>query len=287
MTYETPQALRAALERRLLTQSEETGVPLGRLRRRVIFQRIVTRLQRAEPGRWVLKGGMALEVRLGDAARLTKDIDLGLREESLDAPDLRERLIDALGNDIDGDGFVFAVSPAKRMAPDGGGHVTWRVPVAVDLAGRQFGAVKLDVSPRSHELEATDTVPLPNSLQFAGLASVEVEIVGVHRHAAEKLHAMLKDFGDRENSRVRDLVDLMLLREHDLLSVPDLAAAVTAVWMEREATAPPAAFPDLPASWPQPYERLAAEHDVDPPSFTTAAARAAAMWAELLTAEET
>jgi hypothetical protein len=161
VTYETPQALRTALERRLLTQSEETSVPLDRLRRRVIFQRIVTRLQRAEPGRWVLKGGMALEVRLGDAARLTKDIDLGLRDESLDAPDLRERLVDALGNDMDGDGFVFAVAPAKRMAPDGGGHMTWRVSVAVDVAGRQFGAVKLDVSPRSHELEATDTVLTP------------------------------------------------------------------------------------------------------------------------------
>jgi len=285
VTYDTPQALRTALERRLLTQSEQTGMPLDRLRRRVIFQRIVTRLQRAEPGRWVLKGGMALEVRLGDAARLTKDIDLGLREESFDGADLRERLIDALSSDTDGDGFVFAVAPAMRMAPDGGGHMTWRVSVAVELAGRQFGAVKLDVSPRSHELEATDTVP--NSLQFAGLASVEIEIVDVHRHAAEKFHAMLRDFGDRENSRVRDLVDLMLLREHDLLSMPDLAAAVTAVWMEREATAPPTAFPDLPASWPQPYERLAAENDVDPPSFTTAAARAAALWAELFITEET
>lgn len=113
MTYGTPQALRTALERRVLTESEQTGVPIHRLRRRVIFQRVVTRLQRAEPGRWVLKGGMALEVRLGDAARLTKDIDLGLREESFNEADLRERLIDALSSDADGDGFVFAVGPAS------------------------------------------------------------------------------------------------------------------------------------------------------------------------------
>lgn len=65
MTYDTPQALRMALEQRLLTQSQESGIALDRLRRRVVFQRIVTRLQRAEPGLWVLKGGMALEVRLG------------------------------------------------------------------------------------------------------------------------------------------------------------------------------------------------------------------------------
>ncbi len=79
VTYETPQALRRALENRLLTQSSETGMSLDRLRRRVLFERVVARLQAAEPGSWVLKGGMALEVRLRDEARLTKDIDLGLR----------------------------------------------------------------------------------------------------------------------------------------------------------------------------------------------------------------
>lgn len=31
------------------------------------------------PGQWVLIGGMALEVRLRDEARLTKDVDLGFR----------------------------------------------------------------------------------------------------------------------------------------------------------------------------------------------------------------
>ena len=62
MTYETPKALRTALEQRLLTRSQATGISLDRLRRRVLFERIVARLQAAEPGLWVIKGGMALEV---------------------------------------------------------------------------------------------------------------------------------------------------------------------------------------------------------------------------------
>ncbi|MEX2458097.1 MAG: nucleotidyl transferase AbiEii/AbiGii toxin family protein [Actinomycetota bacterium] len=70
-----------AFERRLLTRSSESGIGLDRLRRRVLFERIVARLEAAEPGRWVLKGGMALEVRLQDDTRLTKDIDLGLRDD--------------------------------------------------------------------------------------------------------------------------------------------------------------------------------------------------------------
>ncbi|MDQ2789435.1 MAG: nucleotidyl transferase AbiEii/AbiGii toxin family protein [Actinomycetota bacterium] len=74
MTYQSAQALRTALENRLLAQSNETGASLDRLRRRVMFERIIARIQAAEPGQWVLKGGMALEVRLRDDARLTKDV---------------------------------------------------------------------------------------------------------------------------------------------------------------------------------------------------------------------
>jgi predicted nucleotidyltransferase component of viral defense system len=253
----------------------------------VIFQRIVIRLQRGEPRQWVLKGGMALEVRLQNAARLTKDVDLGLRDQSFKESDLRDRLVELLGRDVDRDGFVFAVGRATRMADDGGGHATWRVPVDVELAGRHFGSIKLDVSPRAHELDATDIVPLPNSLAFAGLTTVDIEIIEVHRHAAEKLHAMLQIYGERENSRVRDLVDLMLLSEHGLLSTSRLADAVTQVWAERDAARPPVNFPELPTSWPAPYERLAAEHDVEPSSFQAAAADAALLWAAMFPTEET
>lgn len=204
MTYGTAHALRAALERRLLNHSNGSGIGLARLRRRVLFERIVARLERAEPGRWVVKGGMALEVRLRDVARLTKDIDLGLRDTVADADDLHERLIDALVPDLDGDGFVLLVKPPARLGEDGGGIVTWRSKVAAQLAGKPFDGIHLDVSPRLHELDQTERVALPNLLAFAGIPSPVVEIVDVHRHAAEKFHAMLREFGDRENTRVRD-----------------------------------------------------------------------------------
>jgi hypothetical protein len=99
MTYATPTALRIALEQRLLRQSNDSGISLDRLRRRVIFERVVSRLEVADPGRWVLKGGMALEVRLPDDARLTKDIDLGLRDIVEDGEELHERLVVALAAD--------------------------------------------------------------------------------------------------------------------------------------------------------------------------------------------
>lgn len=287
MTYETPQALRIALEHRLLARSKETGVGLDRLQRRVLFERIVARLEAAEPGRWVLKGGMALEVRLRDEARLTKDIDLGLRDDVDDPSELHDRLIEAFDVDPHGDGFVLNAGSPEPLGADGGGHLTWRVKVGAGLAGRAFGGIQLDISPRAHELIATDHVALPNSLDFAGVPATEVEIIDVNRHAAEKFHAMVREFGDRDNSRVRDLVDLVIIIEHDLLDPTVVAAAARQVWAERDATEPPATLPPLPESWPERYERLAVDHDLHAQSFPSAVALVGRLWAEMFPTEET
>ena len=281
MSYETPEALRMALEHRLNSRASETGIGIDRLRRRVIFERVVARLAHAEPGTWVLKGGMALEVRLQDRARLTKDIDLGLRGTVQERVELQERLVEALGVDPFNDRFVLAAGSVTEMQPDGGGHVTWRSSVTARLAGRQFGAIQLDVSPRAHELEQTDALPLPNSLAFAGIEATTVEIIDVNRHAAEKFHAMARDFGDRENTRVRDLLDLILLIENEMLDRDALSAAVYDVWRERDGSARPSALPVLPASWHDGYERLAENHDLTAQTFAAALAAVTALWADL------
>jgi len=197
LSYATPQALRTALEDRLRNRSAATGVALDRLRRRVLFERVVARLEAADPGDWLLKGGMALEVRLHDDARLTKDIDLGLRAEVQDSMGLHERLVEALTLDPQGDRFELAPLPPELLGTDRAGHVTWRVKVAASLAGKPFVGIHLDISPRAHELIDTEHLELPNSLDFAGIPGTVIEIINVSRHAAEKFHAMLRDYGDR------------------------------------------------------------------------------------------
>lgn len=286
MTYETPHALRAALEQRLLNRSRDSGVGLDRLRRRVIFERVLARLQAAEPGQWVLKGGMALEVRLRDNARLTKDMDLGLRTMGVDGDALRERLIEALATDVFGDLFEVHVGPARRLTEDGGGQESWRVKVSAALADRQFGGIQLDISPRAHELHDTETLPLPNSLAFADVRSPDIEVIDLPRHTAEKFHAMTRDFGERENSRVRDLVDLVVLHEHSLLSPGPAAIAVRKVWSERDRAAPPADLPQVPANWDERYRALAAELGLQAQSLSDAVTVISAVWTQMFPTKE-
>jgi len=266
-----------ALSQRLLTQSETTGVSLDRLRRRVLFERIITRLYAAEPGIWVVKGGMALEVRLRDEARLTKDLDLGLRATVQASGDLKARLIEALSIDPDKDGFMLSVGSVKRLMEDNQGQATWRASIAAQLAGKPFGGMQVDVSPRLYELDETDFMVLPNFLDFAGIQPPEVELVSVDRHVAEKFHGMLKEFPDRENTRVRDLVDLVLLNEHGLVDPERAVESVRSVWAERNEILPDE-FPSLPVSWPDRYEAMAAELNLAAASFSEAVAVVRTLW---------
>ena len=66
------------------------GTDLDRLRRRVVFERILARLATATGERWILKGGFALEVRLGDRARATRYLDVALGESTEDGADVRD-----------------------------------------------------------------------------------------------------------------------------------------------------------------------------------------------------
>lgn len=73
MRYVTPGAFRTALERRLRDAARQTDVPLVRLRKLVVFERLLARLLLVAPDRWLLKGALALDLRLGARSRTTRD----------------------------------------------------------------------------------------------------------------------------------------------------------------------------------------------------------------------
>ena len=76
MRYRTEKDFRKALEERLRQRAEKDNQPLTRLRKRVVFERCMVRLQQYPNSPWILKGGFALELRMGNMARMTNDMDL-------------------------------------------------------------------------------------------------------------------------------------------------------------------------------------------------------------------
>jgi hypothetical protein len=286
MPYATPGALRAALEARLATGDPTTVPGLERLRRRATFERLLVRLDHAMPGQWVLKGGMALEVRLGDRARSTRDLDLAVRQTGEDAGTIRDHLIEALADDPEGDGFEFRVGPARAIDLDEAGRAGWRFTVDARLDGRTFANVRLDVVARTEEISTTDRITLRSMLAFAGFPDHEIEAVDPAQHFAEKLHAFTRPHGDRTNSRVKDLPDLLLLMDQGLAPTAELLATVRHVFAARSTHGLPTSLPDPPADWADRYASLADELGLDEAGVDAAMARLRLFWTATLAAAE-
>lgn len=286
MAYDSPAALRQALETRLGNRSRETGIDLERLRRRAAFERLLVRLELGAPRRWVVKGGMALEIRLGDRARSTRDLDLALRDAKGDGAAIRELLIDSLSVAREEDGFEFLVGEPTAITLDEAGRPGWRFPVESRMAGRKFANVRLDVVARDDAVSKTQRVALPGVLDFAGLERHEVEVVDAAQHFAEKVHAFTRTYGNRPNTRVRDLPDMVLLIDEGLEPTATLLAIVSRLFEARAGPALPVELPDPPSFWHENYPVLANDLDVSAKTLDEAMNVVRNFWAALLRNKE-
>lgn len=231
MTYDSAAALRQALEDRLAVIARERRVDLARLRRRVAFERILARLYQTSHRRWVLKGGMALEFRMGDKARTTRDLDLAVRDpDTVEA--VRDTLVRELSIDLD-DGFEFRVLSTKELSPDEAGRPGWRFTLDARMAGRTFAEVRVDVVARTDEIVGTEEIVIPSLLAFASQPEIRVESVDRRQHFAEKVHAYTRSYRERPSSRVHDLADLIGFVGGGLEPDQRLAATVGHVFRTR------------------------------------------------------
>ena len=250
MKYQSPAAFRQALDAQLNKQARERQTNVNRLRTRLAFERFLARLFATGEERWVLKGGYALELRLGDRARATKDLDLNVPPPAFD--DVLGELRDAAERE-QGDFFRFTLRADKRelVGPPLGGQ---RFFVEAWLDERVFARFPLDVGQGDETVRQPDWVTGQVDLTFAGLKTPRLAIYPLEDHFAEKLHAYTTP---RENpSRVKDLVDMLLLIELGLeASVVKRAVANTFERYERHPL--PDSLPRPPATWQQPFAALA------------------------------
>ena len=259
MRYPNASAFRTALEQRLNARADGDGARIARDRKRVAFDRFLARLAQTSPSNWLLKGGFALDLRLADRARTTRDIDLDWQAAE-DA--LLEALITAASAVDYDDYFTFAVErtgpPPDRL---GGSH---RFRIVASLAGREFDTFLLDAGIRAEPFLETETLRTSDLLAFADIDPVAVPAVPLEYQVAEKLHAYTRRYGDSPSTRVKDLVDLALIAEFFPLPAPRLHDAITTTFETRADHEAPARLPRPPADWEVPYRALAAALGIAP-----------------------
>jgi hypothetical protein len=256
VTYATATAFRQALEERLRRLSLDSNTSLSRLRKLVAFDRLLARMVTVNPDLWVLKGGYALEIRLGPHARTTKDVDLALKVPLEDASELLAKTASAGLKDW----FEFEIGRPDRAAtgaPQGG----LRFPVRCLLDGRLLESFHLDVGAGDPLLSEVEYLTGPAILEFAGIAPATAPVYPLPQQLAEKLHALTRPYVGGEVTRVKDLVDVLLIGQMSGFDIHVLRDALISTFEARDTHPLPERLPSPPRSWDRPFSRLAAELD--------------------------
>ncbi len=253
-TYATPLQFKQALEGRLRNQST-TGADLARHRQLLIFDRFLARLQRTLGDALILKGGLALELRLA-RARTTKDIDLrliGPTDQTL------ARLQEAARLDL-ADFLTFEVVPDDdhpEIQTDGVRYEGQRFRTECRLAGKPYGnGFGVDVAFGDPVSGNVETLECDRILDFIGVDPPSIQIYPIETHIAEKLHAYTMP-RPRPNSRVKDLPDMALLGTIRALESRRLRDAIVRTFEFRGTHPVPPSLPQPPAGWALPYGAMA------------------------------
>ncbi|MBI4730249.1 MAG: nucleotidyl transferase AbiEii/AbiGii toxin family protein [Acidobacteria bacterium] len=236
--------------------AREQGIAPGRVQRWISFMVVAGLLDHVRDKEgdplFLLKGGAAMELRLGLRARATKDYDTAYRE-AIDG--MLGRLDAALRHG-------FGDFTATRTEPESiAGTATQRLDIKLSYRGRSWGTVQLEVAATEgetgREIDRVPGVPL-DALGITG--PVHVPCISIRYQIAQKLHACTEvPSGGRQNDRFRDLIDLLLLAD---LVESDEWPRVRAACEEISALRAKQPWPPTVTVfdiWAGPYRALAAE----------------------------
>lgn len=270
-----------ALEQRLKTEAESTGSNLTRLRKRVAFELFLRRLAQAAPDRWVLKGALALDFRLGGASRSTKDIDLGRYDDEEAAI---EDVAAAQRLRLD-DFFTFTATRTDAF-DEVDEFQAIRFHVRAELAERVFEQFILDIGFGKSAALDPDRVRTSDFLSFAGIEPLELPAIPIAEHLAEKVHAYTRSYGTtaRPSTRPKDLIDILLIADSLSLEAAAMQEALRHTFETRGRQALPESLPAPPPEWVPDYGRLAEEVGLEP-DLAAAFDRAAAFLDPVLSGE--
>lgn len=196
---------------------------------------------------FVLKGGVAMQLRFEHRARSSADIDMIFRR---DLTLLESTLAEAPRYPI-GDFTVRAVGKPHVLGPTG----AVRQPLQVLYGRTSWSRIYLEVSPPegdSAEMEHLEILPPSPDLTVFGLDSIDpIPCMSVAYQIAQKLHACTEVKPGEESHRFTDLLDLQLLEEL-VDDWPAVRSACEAVFRLRQKHPWPPAVTVFP-SWAEAY----------------------------------
>jgi predicted nucleotidyltransferase component of viral defense system len=260
-SYATPKAFMIALNDRLKAHASKARRAPWRMQQLVIFERFLARVVVEFADAMVLKGGLALELRLA-RARTTKDVDTRFAGN----PDsLLPRLQQAGRLDLH-DFMTFEVEVDKNHSEIEAEEAKYggkRFRVTCKIAGQKYGApFGLDVGVGDPMIRMPEETTMPDRLGFIGVAPPRLRIYPIETHIAEKLHAYTKP-RDRPNSRDKDLPDLALISTMAIPSATSLREALEQTFGFRGTHVVPTDLPHPPEFWHALYRQKLEDYGLE------------------------
>lgn len=280
MTADLPDRQRTPVSARALNMwlrdaQTRTGVGEKRIGWLLASTVAVAALQRAlgadEEPLFLLKGGLFMEFHLGLDARVTKDVDALFRggverfESALDAA-----ISEPWGPFTLQRTAIEEITGARRLAKPR------RFDLKLLIKGTVWRRIKVEISfPEGHIADGLESVPTPRAGFFGIPTPDHLSGIAMAYQVAQKLHACTDPDDPPEflNDRVRDVVDLLLIRDrfYGGLAAIDVRAACVDVFSARAAEAsevgqPVRRWPPVLAvpneEWVRAYPALAESVDI-------------------------
>lgn len=257
--YPNGLAMWSAASARAKAAAQTSGRSAHDLMKEFVYERLLARVfaDIDEPWAleqpWILKGGAALLVRVEDA-RHSKDVDLLAQLQDVD--DAVEQLRRALAIDL-GDFFTFDIQSIQIN--DGTeqqfGVVGRTLKILPTVGIKKLERVKVDLVTGSLMTADPEHLAAPALVQVRGITTPTYRLYPAVDHLADKLCATESTYAGKPSSRVRDLVDIVVLARTQTVTLSALRTAITGERLKRGLPPLPAFQP--PAEWASLYPKAA------------------------------
>lgn len=147
-----------------------------------------------------------------------------------------------------------------------------------------FEPLRLDINLVPGDSRPIEELALRNLFDFADLPAVVVPAISPAQQLAEKLHAYTRDHGAHDNTRVKDLYDMLLIATDLVLpTAGSLTDACATTFALRNTTWPPQLAPP-PDTWTRPWTGFVRNYGIGFPTLDDAYQALNTFWQPLLDA---
>jgi hypothetical protein len=211
--WRSPQATRQGLSARV--KARHPPEQRQQRMREIAYRRLLARLFETQPERWVVKGGVALLLRL-DPNRTSNDIDLTYVADAGEHAIALQALVEAAAYDA-GDFFAFDIARGGLTNVDAD-HPLERavsVPVTARIGTIVFADFSIDLTGPRDDLTEVDWVEPAATLTGEPLVdeTAPVALLPLPAQIADKTCALFERHGPDGSwsSRARDLADIAMI----------------------------------------------------------------------------